>query len=91
MKKIKFVFVGLAVTGAISAAFATSFKAPCEYMTQYFNTNGSYTMAGTYGLDYFCVGTVGVCTWYKPWPSSDWTPCRAGSYRPIEEFNKMKK
>ena len=90
MKKIKLVFISIAVSFAITAAFATRVKAPCEYMTQYININGNYTMAGTYGLNYFCVGSVGVCTWYKPWPSSAWTPCRSGSYFPIEQLNKKK-
>lgn len=92
MKKIKFALVGTAIIGGISAAIATTnFKAPCEFMTQYVNLNGEYVMAGTYGLDYFCVSSVGICTWYKPWPGSDWTPCRGGFYFPIEEFNKLKK
>jgi hypothetical protein len=91
MRKIRILFVSIAVVTAVGGAFASKEKAPCEYMTQYFNNNGSYTMAGTYGLDYFCVGAVGVCTWYKPWPGSDWTPCKAGYYLPIEEFNNLKK
>lgn len=89
MKKIKLVFVSIAVSCALTAAFATThFKAPCEYMTQYRLYNGSYVLAGTYALDYFCIGSLGVCTWYKPWPTSDWTPCRTGTYYPIEDLNK---
>lgn len=86
MKKIKFVFISVAVTVAISSAFATTrVKAPCEFMTQYRFVNGSYVLAGEYAVDYYCVGTLGVCTWYKPWPTSDWTPCKAGTYYPIPE------
>jgi hypothetical protein len=91
MKKIKFGLISIAIVGAIVGAFATTnFKAPCEYMDQYVNINGTWTYAGTYGLDYYCVGSVGICTWYKPWPSSDWTPCRAGSYFPLSPLNKKK-
>lgn len=80
MKKIKFLLVSIAIISAIGAAFATRVKAPCEFMTQYRLLNGSYVPAGTYGLDYLCEGTLDVCTWYKPWPTSNWTPCRAGTY-----------
>jgi hypothetical protein len=91
MKKIKVIFISIAVSLAIGGAFgATNFKAPCEYMTQYILYNGNYVQAGTYGLDYFCVGSLGVCTWYKPWPTSDWYPCRAGTYVSFEAFNKNK-
>jgi hypothetical protein len=86
MKKIKVLFITLAITGAIGAAFATMVvKAPCEYSTQYRLYNGSYVLAGQYAIDYYCVGTLDVCTWYKPWPSSDWTPCRTGTYLPLDE------
>lgn len=86
MKKIKFVLVSIAIVGAITAAVATTnFKAPCEYATQYRLYNGTYVLAGEYAVDYYCVGTLGVCTWYKPWPSSDWTPCRTGTYLPLDE------
>lgn len=91
MKKIKFAFMSIAVVGAITAAVATTnFKAPCEYMSQYRLYNGTYVPAGTVGLDYYCVGALDVCTWYKPWPSSDWIPCKGGSYYPIEYLNKKK-
>ena len=90
MKKLKFALVSVAIVGAITAAFATRVKAPCDYMTQYVLVNGSYVLAGIYGLNYFCVGSLGVCTWYKPWSTSDWYPCRAGTYLPIEQLNKKK-
>ena len=84
MKKIKFVLIFVAIAGAIAGAFATRVKALCEYSTQYRLHNGSYVLAGEYAVDYYCVGTLGVCTWYKPWPTSDWTPCRAGTYFPLD-------
>lgn len=85
MKKMKIVFVSIAIVSGIGAALANRVKAPCEYTTQYRLYNGSYVLAGTYGLDYYCVGSLGVCTWYKPWPTSDWTPCRTGTYLPLED------
>lgn len=92
MNKIKFAFVSIAVATALGGAFATTHvKAPCELMTQYRLYNGSYVLAGTYGEDYFCVGSqLNVCTWYKPWPTSNWTPCQAGSYYSLNELNKIK-
>jgi hypothetical protein len=86
MKKIKFVIISTAIVCAITAAFAsTRVKAPCDYATQYRYYNGSYILAGEYAVDYYCVGTLGVCTWYKPWPTSDWTPCKSGTYLPFDE------
>ena len=86
MKKIKFVFISISIIIGVGGAFATNMvKAPCEFMTQYRLLNGSYVPAGEYAVDYYCVGTLGVCTWYKPWPTSDWTPCKAGTYHPIFE------
>jgi hypothetical protein len=91
MKKIKIAFISLAIAIGVGGAFATTnVKAPCEYMTNYVLINGSYVLAGTYGLDYICTGSLGVCTWYKPWPTSPWTPCRSGTYITFEDFNKKK-
>jgi hypothetical protein len=86
MKRIKFLLISIAIVTALGSSFATRVKAPCEFMTQYRLYNGSYVLAGTYGLDYLCTGTLDVCTWYKPWPTSSWTPCRAGTYIPAEEL-----
>jgi hypothetical protein len=86
MKKVKFILISVSIVGAITAAFAsTRAKAPCDYATQYRYHNGSYVLAGEYAVDYYCVGTLGVCTWYKPWPSSDWVPCKSGTYLPFDE------
>ena len=75
----------MAIILGIGGAFATNrLKAPCEYSTQYRLYNGSYVYAGTYAVDYICVGSLDVCTWYKPWPTSDFTPCRSGTYVPVE-------
>lgn len=84
MKRIKLVFVCTSVLLALGSALASNFKSPCEFSTQYRFYNGSYVYAGTYGVDYICTGTAGVCTWYKPWPAGDYIPCQAGTYVPIE-------
>jgi hypothetical protein len=92
MKKIKLVLISIAIVGAIAGAFAnTREKSLCEYSTQYRLYNGSYMLAGEYGVDYYCVGTLGVCTWYKPWPTSDWTPCRSGTYFSLDLKENLKK
>ena len=86
MKIMKFIFICVGIVIGVGGAFATNtIKAPCEFMTQYRFVNGSYVLAGEYAVDYYCVGTFGVCTWYKPWPTSDWTPCKTGTYHPLDE------
>ena len=88
MKKIKIALITIAIVSAIGGAFATRVpaKAPCEFMPQYRLYNGSYVPAGQYGVDYLCTGgSLDVCTWYKPWPASDWTPCKQGTYLPLDE------
>ena len=84
MKKFKFILMSTTIALAIGGAFAFKFKAPCEYSIQYRLYNGNYVLAGTYAVDYVCSGSLGVCTWYKPWPTSDYVPCRSGTYIPIE-------
>jgi hypothetical protein len=84
MKRIKLIMVSTSVVLALGTAFASHFKAPCELQMQYRLDNGSYVPAGTYGVHYICINTLGVCTWYKPWPSSDYMPCKEGAYYPIE-------
>ena len=86
MKKIKLLFISISILTGVGGAFATNMvKAPCEFATQYRYVNGGYVLAGEYGWDYYCVGTLGVCTWYKPWPTSDWTPCKTGNYYQIPQ------
>lgn len=93
MKNFKILFISIAIALGVGGAFATTnIKAPCEYMTQYRLYNGSYVLAGAYGEDYLCVGSpLTICTWYKPWPTSNWTPCQTGTYWPIPQLNQKSK
>lgn len=58
----------------------------CTEFWQYYRRNSNdYVEAGEFGFDYDCLTTVGVCTYYKPFPDSHpnfYSPCRNGAYWP---------
>ena len=79
MKKIKLSIMTLAIVLSIGGAFATSPRAPqdCQAATQYYY-NGSYVLAGKLGIDYLCVSSSSVCTYYKV--GTTYVPCMNGNY-----------
>ena len=88
MKKWKLLLLSVAIATGIGGAFATTKCQICEYYEQYRLYNGSYVSAGTYGVDFICINSAGVCTYYKPSPSSPYYVCRTGQYFPIPTVNK---
>ena len=88
MKKWKLFFVSIAIALGIGGAFATNKSRICEYYEQYVLVNGVYVSAGTYGIDYVCFNGPGICTFYKPTPSSPYYPCRTGEYYQIPSIKK---
>ena len=82
MRKIKVLFIIVAVAAGIGGALATQQSRSCEEQTQYFKWGSWYFEAGEYGTDYHCAGSVGVCTYYRPYPGqpNTYIPCRTGNF-----------
>ncbi len=73
----------MAIICAIGGAFATRVCQTCEYQTQYFKWGSGYYPAGTYGVDYVCLGGAGWCTYVKtnPFDPNSFAPCRTGFFQ----------
>lgn len=83
MSKIKLALVITAISVAIGSAFATRVRQSCEYEPQYYQYRpGFYLPAGSYGVDYYCSGSVGNCTYYlvNPYDPTSFAPCQTGYY-----------
>lgn len=92
MKKWKVIFISIAIVVGIGGAFASNnTEGICAYYNQFRYTGGTYVDVGEEGVDYACVGGVGVCTYYKPSPSSPYLPCHFGIYYTLDELNAKKK
>jgi hypothetical protein len=82
MKKLKIILVSIAIFTAVGSAWASR-CALCEYYTQYYLYNGTWQQAGTMGVNFICIDEFNTCTYYKPLPTSNYTPCHYGTYYPI--------
>ena len=92
MKKWKVIFISVAIVVGIGGAFASNKKdGICVYYNQYRYFMGTYVDVGEEGVDYACVGGAGICTYYKPSPSSPWLPCHYGIFYNLDELNAKKK
>jgi hypothetical protein len=94
MKKWKVIFISIAIAMGIGGAYA-SYKQDgiCSYYVQYRYINGAMTQIdGEQGLDWDCIGGVGICTYYQPSPSSGYLPCHVGVFTLLDnELNAKKK
>ncbi len=78
--------MAIAITVSISAALAFNTKQGCAAAPQYYKYAWWYLPAGTYGVDYSCIGASGLCTYYKPDPIGQpnyYAPCRFGMFNKI--------
>jgi hypothetical protein len=92
MKKWKVIFISIAIVVGIGGAFASNNREGiCAYYNQFRYTGGAWVDVGEEDVDYACVGGAGVCTYYKPSPSSPYLPCHFGIYTPLDELNAKKK
>ncbi len=94
MKKLKLFFISIAIVMGVGGAFASNLTncATCYNAPQYRQWNGTYIdVDGEEGLDYACIGGAGICTYYKPSPSSPYLPCQIGIYVSLWELNSSKK
>lgn len=82
MSKIKLALISTAISLGVGGAFATNSNSFCETQTQYYKFGSFYIPAGTYGSDYYCYGSVGICTYYlsNPFDPNSYTPCRYGYF-----------
>lgn len=83
MRKLKVILMSVAVMTAIGSALAGNKRLFCEDQPQYYRGAGGYQPAGQFGVDYVCLGGVGICTYYRPNPvllPNTYLPCRFGFY-----------
>jgi hypothetical protein len=86
MKRIKAIFIIVAILVAIGAAYATRPCDACAFADQYYDNGSGYTYAGEYGSDYLCLQYGGICTYYRPYPIANpdyFVPCRLGRFTPV--------
>lgn len=82
MKKLKVILNAIAITVAIGGAFATHYYMN-DARPQYIPVNNTFEPAGDYGIDYNCVDSPEVCTYYqldsvaRP---EEYLPYRKGKY-----------
>lgn len=91
MKKLKLGLMAAAIVVAVSSAFASKPPDDLCYMELQYWYNGSYHEAGEYGLNYYCSGSTGVCTYWRPDPVGQpnyYQACKIGTYNPINPMRK---
>jgi hypothetical protein len=87
MKKIKIMLSSIAITIAITGAFATRFCMH-NHQTQYIPLNDTYKPVGDFGTDYNCVDSQNVCTFFQPDSVAcpkEYLPYRKGQFVPIRK------
>jgi hypothetical protein len=83
MKQIKLVLMCTAVCVAVLTAYAKRPAAACESAQQYVKWGPMYVPVNNYGIDYTCIYSAGICTYYQPDPiamPNGYVPCRTGTF-----------
>lgn len=89
MKYLKALLTAAIVMIAVSGAVATNMATKCydcSNATMYYFNGTTYIPAGEYGWDFYCNGTIGICTYYKPDPYFNpnyYEICRYGTFTRI--------
>ncbi|MBO9635962.1 MAG: hypothetical protein J7578_22860 [Chitinophagaceae bacterium] len=84
MKKMKLVLLTVAIVTAVTGAFAAKKKFDCFNQTQYkVTTPGNYVEAGQFGVNYYCVGAIGTCTYIQNPVTGQYEACRVGIWSTI--------
>ncbi|AXY74370.1 hypothetical protein D3H65_10445 [Paraflavitalea soli] len=79
MRKIRIIMLSMAVVVAMGGAMATSSKAPCSSLPQFFKNGNNFYPAGIEGFDYVCeFGHFSTCTYYYDSVSATYKPCKSG-------------
>ena len=88
MKKIKIILNSIAITIAITGAFATRLYMQHNDQTQFIPVNDTYKPVGDFGIDYNCYDSQNVCTFYQPDSVArpkEYLPFRKGQFIPIKK------
>jgi hypothetical protein len=82
MLKIKLCLISAAIIGSIVGAIASQPEVFCQSQPQYYKFGNSYIPAGDYGVEYYCSGSIGNCTYWQPNPfePDSYAPCRTGTF-----------
>ena len=86
MNKIKAAFIATAILLGVGGAFAMKPCLQCENSPQYIYNGSVWIQVGVWGVDYDCVPSAGVCTYYQYDPFGNpgaMAPCRTGTYTPL--------
>jgi hypothetical protein len=87
MKKLKLMFIALALLAGIGGAVASRADSACEAYPQFYWTGGSYApVQGDYGVGWYCEWNASAtCTYYRPNISQPnfYVGCMVGSYRTV--------
>ncbi len=79
MKKLKWTLLSAAILVGVSGAFGTRPQFDCSNDTQYYLLGGTYSLAGTEGVNYICTSGTGTCTYYTD-DGLTYFPCQSGVY-----------
>jgi hypothetical protein len=83
MKKLKLVFIALALVAGIGGAFASRPDNGCEFSQQYYYNGASYLpISGEYGVTWYCEYTpAATCSYYRPNPMvPNYAACKLGFF-----------
>lgn len=78
MKKVKFMFIALAILLSIGGAFATRPSLDCRFSPQFYKVGSSYSPAGQEGVNYICNQGPGICTFVQV--GSNYAACQTGIF-----------
>ncbi|WP_207514872.1 DUF6520 family protein [Longitalea luteola] len=84
MKQIRIILNAIAITVAIGGAFATHYYMH-DNRPQFIRGSNTFEPAGDYGIDYHCIDSTEVCTYYQPDSVArpeEFVPYRNGRYVP---------
>jgi hypothetical protein len=82
MKKLRLVFIALALIAGVGGAFATIPDPNCIWEIQFRKVNGAYVeIFGDFGVDFYCEqNEAKTCTYYWDAFSYSYLPCRIGQF-----------
>ena len=81
MKKIKVTIMTLAILLSIGGDFATKIgDSPCYGTTQYHKVGSSYNACGTIGVNFDCIFSSDVCTYWFNAATQQYEICHQGTW-----------
>lgn len=86
MKRFKFFLLTFSFLLSITLALATREKQVCSTLPQYYWNGQAYVYAGKTGVNFYCSGTTGTCTYVIV--GTTYTPCDVGTFVPITVKDK---